>query len=204
MIKLIISFFLLYVPLIVSSNDITECHIYTEKFNKMYRLPNKLLTSISLVESGVIAGNTVNPWPWALNVNGKSKYFDNKKDTLSFLRESLQRNRNIDVGCMQINYKFHGHNFKNLDHILNPEENVKYAAEFLKKLFKRHKSWNEAISRYHSSEPSRKKRYLKKVRNFWDKLRQRQIHINHTSTQNLEKKKMQYFRQLLEKENQHI
>ena len=63
---------------------------------------------------------------------------------------------------MQINYKFHGHNFKNLDHILNPEENVKYAAEFLKKLFKKHKSWNEAISRYHSSEPSRKKDILKK------------------------------------------
>ena len=189
MIKSIISFFLIYVPLIVSSNDIIGCQIYTEKYNKIYRLPNKLLTSISLVESGVIEGNTVNPWPWALNVNGKSKYFDNKKDTLSFLRESLQKNRNIDVGCMQINYKFHGHNFKNLDHILNPEENVKYAAEFLKKLFKRHKSWNEAISRYHSSEPSRKKRYLKKVRNFWDKLRQRQIHINHTSTQNLDKKK---------------
>ena len=204
MFKLIISFFLTYVPLIVSSNDITECHIYTEKYNKMYRLPNKLLTSISLVESGVIEGNIVNPWPWALNVNGKSKYFDNKKDTLSFLKENLQKNRNIDIGCMQINYKFHGHNFKNLDHILNPEENVKYAAEFLKKLFKRHKSWNEAISRYHSSEPSRKKRYLKKVRNFWDKLRQRQIHIDHTSTQNLYKKKIEYFRQLLEKENQHI
>ena len=204
MIKLIISFFLIFVPLIVSSNDIIGCQIYTEKYNKMYRLPNKLLTSISLVESGVIEGNTVNSWPWALNVNGKSKYFDNKKETLSFLRESLQKNRNIDVGCMQINYKFHGHNFKNLDHILNPEENVKYAAEFLKKLFKRHKSWNEAISRYHSSEPSRKKRYLKKVRNFWDKLRQRQIHLNHTSTQNLDKKKIEYFRQLLEKEKQHI
>ena len=193
-----------FLPLIVSSNDIIGCQIYTEKYNKIYRLPNKLLTSISLVESGVIEGNTVNSWPWALNVNGKSKYFDNKKETLSFSGESLQKNRNIDVGCMQINYKFHGHNFKNLDHILNPEENVKYAAEFLKKLFKKHKSWNEAISRYHSSEPSRKKRYLKKVRNFWDKLRQRQIHVNHTSTQNLDKKKIEYFRQLLEKEKQHI
>ena len=91
MIKLIISFFLIYVPLIVSSNDITECQIYTEKYNKIYRLPNKLLTSISLVESGVIEGNTVNSWPWALNVNGKSKYFDNKKETLSFLKEKFTK-----------------------------------------------------------------------------------------------------------------
>ena len=204
MINLLISFSLILIPLIASSDDISGCQIFTEKYNKIYKLPNKLLTSISLVESGVMEDNTVNSWPWALNVNGKSKYFHNKKDTLSFLRESLQTNRNIDVGCMQINYKFHGHNFKNLDHILNPEENVKYAAEFLKKLFKKYKSWNEAISRYHSSEPSRKKRYLKKVRNFWDKLRQRQIHIDHTSTQNLYKKKIEYFREILKKEKQHI
>ena len=91
MIKLIISFLLIYLPLIVSSNDIVGCQIYTEKYNKKYRLPNKLLTSISLVESGVIEGNTVNLWPWALNVNGKSKYFNNKKSTLRFLRESLQK-----------------------------------------------------------------------------------------------------------------
>ena len=204
MIKLLISFSLIFIPLIASSGDISGCQIFTEKYNKIYNLPNKLLTSISLVESGIAEGKKVNPWPWALNVNGKSKYFDNKRDTLNFLEENLQKNRNIDVGCMQINYKFHGHNFKNLDHILNPEENVKYAAEFLKKLFKRHKSWNEAISRYHSSEPARKKRYLTKVRNFWDKLRQRKIYVDHTSNQNLNKKKIEHFRKLLEKEKQHI
>ena len=204
MIKLLISFFLIYLPLTASSNDIFECQIYTEKYSKIYRLPNKLLTSISLVESGIIEGNTINSWPWALNVNGKSKYFDNKKDTLSFLKESLKKNRNIDIGCMQINYKFHGHNFKTLDHILNPEENVKYAAQFLKKLFKRHKSWNEAISRYHSSEPARKKRYLTKVKNFWDNLRQRKIYMKYNSSQNLDKKKIEYFKQLLEREKQYI
>ena len=204
MIKLLVLFSIVFVPLAASSTDFIGCQIYTEKYNKMYSLPNKLLTSISLVESGIIEGKSINPWPWALNINGKSKYFDNKKDTLIFLKESLPKNRNIDIGCMQINYKFHGHNFKNLDHILNPEENVKYAAEFLKKLFKRHKSWNEAISRYHSSEPTRKKRYLIKVRNFWDKLRQKKIHINHSSNQNLDKKKIKYFRNLLEIEKQHI
>ena len=91
MIKLLISFFLIYLPLTASSNDIFECQIYTEKYSKIYRLPNKLLTSISLVVSGIIEGNTINSWPWALNVNGKSKYFDNKKDTLSFLKESLKK-----------------------------------------------------------------------------------------------------------------
>ena len=136
MIKILISIFLIFLPLFSLSDDIISCQIYTEKYNSIYKLPNKLLTSISLVESGKVEGNKVNSWPWALNVDGKSKYFDNKKDTLSFLEKNLQKNINIDVGCMQINYKFHGHNFKNLDHILNPEENVKYAAEFLKNYLK--------------------------------------------------------------------
>ena len=201
----IIVFLLLFLQFSpVHSYTSENCFFYTEKYGKKFNLPDKLLTSISLVESGMVKGKTINSWPWSLNINGKSKYFDNKKDTLIFLKKSLKKKRNIDVGCMQINYKFHGHNFNNLDHILNPEENVKYAAKFLKKLFKRHKSWNEAISRYHSSEPVRKKRYLTKVKNFWDKLRQRKININHTSNQNLNEKKIKYFRKLLRAEKQYI
>ena len=34
---------------------------------------------------------------------------------------------------MQINYRYHGHMFENLDQILSPEYNVNYAAKFLKK-----------------------------------------------------------------------
>ena len=63
---------------------------------------------------------------------------------------------------MQISLKYHGQNFKNFNQILDPENNVKYAAKFLRSLYSKHKTWNEAISRYHSSVPKRKMRYLKK------------------------------------------
>ena len=56
MIKLLISFSLIFIPLIASSGDISGCQIFTEKYNKIYNLPNKLLTSISLVESGIAEG----------------------------------------------------------------------------------------------------------------------------------------------------
>ena len=95
MIRLLISFSLILLPLTSISTEFNGCQIYTEKYNKIYKLPNKLLTSISLVESGMVKGNEINPWPWALNVNGKSQYFDNKKDTMSFLKESLKNSRNI-------------------------------------------------------------------------------------------------------------
>ena len=204
MIKLITLITLALFSSSLSSNEVIGCHKYTEKYNKVYKLPNKLLTSISLVESGIFKGNDVSSWPWALNINGHSKYFKNKEETISFLKKNLPKSKNIDIGCMQINYKFHGHKFEDLDHILNPEENVKYAAQFLKKLFKRHKSWNEEISRYHSSKPKRKKKYLMKVKNFWDDLRQRKINITQTSVRSIDQKKVDFFREILQKEKNHI
>ena len=59
--------------------------------------------------------------------------------------------------------------------VIEPEENVRYEAIFLAKLFKRHKSWNKAISRYHSSNPNKQRKYLKKVYSFWNNLRQKKI-----------------------------
>ena len=89
MIRLLISFSLILLPLTSISTEFNGCQIYTEKYNKIYKLPNKLLTSISLVESGMVKGNEINPWPWALNVNGKSQYFDNKKDISPQLKYQL-------------------------------------------------------------------------------------------------------------------
>ena len=182
------------------SNNLNSCGFFTEKYNSSYKLPNKLLTSISLVESGLKRNNKLSSWPWTLNVNGKSMYFDNKEDTIEHLKKSLKMNKNIDIGCMQINYKYHGKNFKNLDDIISPNKNVKYAASFLRKLFKKHKSWNEAISRYHSSKPKRKKRYLIKVQSFWNDLRQKKIKIHKEITQNFDERKIEYFRNLLKQE----
>ena len=45
--------FLYFFFINTSANATTNCHKYTEKFGKEYKIPNKLLTSISLVESGL-------------------------------------------------------------------------------------------------------------------------------------------------------
>ena len=57
---------------------------------------------------------------------------------------------------MQISLKYHAKEFEYLEDILDPENNVEYGAKFLRSLYNRHKSWNEAISRYHSSIPKNK------------------------------------------------
>jgi len=177
------------------SNSLINCFNYTEKYGKQFNIPDKLLTSISLVESGTRKNNRFVSWPWTLNVGGKSMFFDNKNDALNFLKKN-HKNKNIDVGCMQISLKYHINEFDSLENILDPDQNVKYAAKFLKNLFSKHKRWNEAISRYHSSVPIRKKQYLQRVKNYWADIRQKKIILqpNHSKRT---KEKIEFFKKEL-------
>ena len=70
------------------SGYLTNCLNFTEKYGKQFNIPDKLLTSISLVESGIKKNNNFVSWPWTLNVAGKSMFFDNKDDALSFLKKN--------------------------------------------------------------------------------------------------------------------
>ena len=177
------------------SDYLTNCLNFTEKYGKQFNIPDKLLTSISLVESGIKKNNNFVSWPWTLNVAGKSMFFDNKNDALSFLKKNY-KNKNIDVGCMQISLKYHINEFDSLENVLDPDKNVKYAAKFLRKLFLKHKRWNEAISRYHSSVPKRKTQYLNRVKNYWSDIRQKKI-ILHSDYNKRTKEKIEFFRREL-------
>ena len=193
--KVIILFFLNFS--FVYSNNVSNCFHYTEKYGKKFNLPYKLLTSISLVESGLKKNDKFVSWPWTLNVSGKSKFFETKEQALDYLIKNIKKNKNIDVGCMQISTKYHINEFKNLNNILDPNHNVKYAAKFLKSLYKKHKRWNEAISRYHSSEPQKKEKYLKKVKNYWSNIRQkRSTKIDNKSKR--EREKIEFFKSQFE------
>ena len=115
----------------------------------------------------------------------------------------ILKKKNIDVGCMQINLKYHKKEFDCIESIIDPEKNVEYAAKFLKLLFKKHKRWNEAISRYHSSSPIRKKIYLKKVQNYWSKIRQRRIKTFIDFSEK-EKKKIEFFKKQFKDQIYHL
>ena len=184
------------------SDYLTNCLSFTEKYGKQFNIPDKLLTSISLVESGIKKNNNFVSWPWTLNVAGKSMFFDNRDDALSFLKKNY-KNKNIDVGCMQISLKYHINEFDSLENILDPDTNVKYAAKFLRKLFVKHKRWNEAISRYHSSVPKRKTQYLNRVKNYWSDIRQKKI-ILHSDDNKRTKEKIEFFKRELSNQLNHF
>ena len=151
------------------NQDTLQCEYLAKDAEKKYELPENILLSISRVESGYQkVDGIIRAWPWTLNAGGDSAYFKTKKAALKSLKKRIESGvTNIDVGCMQINYRWHNKFFSNLGDMINPIKNVDYGARFLKKLFQRHGSWEKAVKYYHSSKSKFNVRYYKKVKAIW-------------------------------------
>ena len=128
-------------------------------------LPEGLLPAIALVESGRGTGRGgIAPWPWTLNQGGKGMYFDTREEALAYLKQAVAEGvTNIDVGCMQLNWKWHSAGFASPEDMIDPARNTRYAARFMVELYNRLGSWDVAAAAYHSTTPDRGQRYLQKV-----------------------------------------
>lgn len=139
---------------------VPSCTAFAEQAAREHGIPANLLSAISIVETR----HQGKPWPWTLNEGGKSFYFATKEEALRYLTDAVGRGvRNIDVGCMQLNFHWHAAGFSSLEAMLDPKKNTNYAALFLLELKRRVGSWEEATSHYHSSDEARGNTYSKKV-----------------------------------------
>ena len=145
-------------PLPASTPD---CEALAAQAAAQRGIPEGLLPSIARVESGRGQGKLGRrAWPWTLNQAGKGMYFDTRAEAMDYLRSAIARGvRNIDVGCMQINYRWHGDQFESLDAMMDPVANTRYGARFLAELHARHGSWETATGYYHSMTPERSSHY---------------------------------------------
>ncbi len=160
------SFLIFFASQLIANDDL--CTKIIKKTEINLKIPENLLLSIALTESGRKVDNNFFPWPWSINVKGKGYFLKNKQQLISFAKNNLEKKiKNFDLGCMQINYYYHGHKFNNVTEMVEPESNVLWSGKFLVSLKKKHKTWDEAISRYHSNTKWRKKQYLAKVMNNW-------------------------------------
>ncbi len=192
------------------SLPVYDCTKLIDNIEKKHKIPNKLLEAISLTESGRTVGGKYVAWPWSLNILGESFFFENKNDLLITLKNKIKIQKNIDIGCMQINYKYHNKKFKNIEEILNPKNNIEWAALYLKQLFNKYNSWNKAIAKYHSSNPERMQKYLAKVHKNWKYVRQKKkykseikLHLHNQSEKFFlvkNKKKIDFFREQLRRD----
>jgi hypothetical protein len=119
-------------------------------------LPQDVLHAISLTETGRAQGGRLRPYPWAINREGKGHWFKSRDEALAFAKASLAAGRrSFDVGCFQINYHWHGHNFPSLEAMFDPDTGADYAARFLQSLHAERGNWSAAAGAYHSQTPAR-------------------------------------------------
>lgn len=153
-----------------------DCEQMAAQTAALLGIPEGLMPAIARVETGLKQGDRgVRAWPWTLNVQGKGYYFKTRKEALDKLKAVLKEGvRNVDVGCMQINYRWHAENFASVEEMMTPEANTRYAAKFLTRLKKRHGSWEEATKHYHSADSDRGTAYLGRVNRVLARLPQEQ------------------------------
>ena len=105
-------------------------------------------------------GNKGSLQPNALNIEGKAVFPRNRGEALATFENARREGKTlIDLGCMQINHHYHASHFRSVDDMLDPRQNVDYAARFLAALHARHVTWSMAVARYHAgpdNDPAQK------------------------------------------------
>lgn len=137
---------------------------------KEEKVPVKILWAMALNESQAKTNyGRVIAWKYAMNHKGKGYYFLTAEDLIKKAKSLLAAgDKNFDVGIGQINYRYHGHNFLSLEEMVNPYNNLKYAASYLKSHLKDKGDWWDAVGKYHSpANGKHAEKYRKLVKKIW-------------------------------------
>jgi len=122
-------------------------------------VPLNILYSVGLTETG--REGTLSPYD--MNVDGREVHSTGLAEALArYAAERAHGAKLIDIGCMQINQFWHGHEFRSLSEMFDPERNVEYAARYLKGLREETGSWTLAVARYNAGpgNPEAQRKYV--------------------------------------------
>lgn len=157
-----------------SSNLRAACAAAIRAAERAQRLPVHLLRAVALAESGRWDDDRQASfaWPWTVTSGANGQFFRTKAEAIAAVRRLQARGvRNIDVGCLQINLRYHPDAFDDLEEAFDPDANAGYAAGLLRQLRTDYRSWASAVARYHSGRKDRGNRYRKKVFDLWKNVR---------------------------------
>lgn len=134
-----------------------------------YGVPAGLLYSVGMAESR--ASFSGKPWPWTLNVRGRSLYFPTKAAAATHLADLLASGETmVDVGLMQVNWYWHGEKLRDPETALSPYYNLRVGAAYLREQYDLTGDWYAAAGRYHSKQAQRAGAYASTVMNHWERL----------------------------------
>lgn len=144
----------------------------------------KIIPEIVWAVTGTESTYRGQPWPWSANYKGKPYYFKNQKALKKFVSKLSKKQRgDLDIGCMQLNYRYHGWKFNDILEMTDPHRNMILGSLYLYELYlkekiyqldkKRHNPrwkipddlhiWAIAVGRYHSHKVKNGKKYVKAV-----------------------------------------
>lgn len=130
-------------------------------------VPLSVLRAISLTETGRRQGGAFRAWPWTVNMEGKGAFFEDMGEGLAFVEQAMARGAaSFDIGCFQINYRWHGENFASVREMFDPVANARYAARFLANLYAELGDWSQAAGAFHS----RTRQYADRYRARFDRI----------------------------------
>ncbi len=92
-----------------------------------------ILYAVALTESRKNEGqNQIIPSPWAINNAGNAFIPSSQREAEALLNQLMdQGKRNIDVGMMQVNLRWHGHRVAKPEQLLIPSTNLEIGASVL-------------------------------------------------------------------------
>jgi hypothetical protein len=140
------------------------CADAAQRAAKATGVPYDVLVAISLVETG----RNARPWPWTVNLGGDGRWLDTAEAAEAVVAEALDQGlTNIDLGCFQLNYRWHAAAFASVADMLDPDANALYAAEYLAQQHAETGDWATAAAAYHSATPEHAERYRARFEAAW-------------------------------------
>ena len=123
-------------------------------------VPESILLAITLTETGRESGGLLRPWPWTINNAGEGHWFATAQEAEVYAaRAAAEGKTNFDIGCFQLNHRWHSAAFASAGDMLDPLANALYAGRLLADHYGRAGDWSVAAGAYHSATPEFADRY---------------------------------------------
>lgn len=125
-----------------------------QQIERVHGVPAEVLYALALAESAkrLPQEKHERPWPWTLNVAGKSYRYATRQAVWQALQGFMRSVplKRIDVGITQVNLGWNGHYFRSYWDALDPYTNLHVAARILKTCYQSNPgSWLNAAGCYH-------------------------------------------------------
>ena len=139
-----------------------------------YEIPCTILYAMALTESGrsLNENRMHRPWPWTLNVAGRGYFYPSRQAAWGALNRFIERGeRSIDIGLLQVNWKYHQDKLGTPWQALDPYHNLRTAAMILQDCFRQRQDWWASVGCYHSpANRVHSERYRLRVVGHWQRL----------------------------------